>query len=438
MASRHVIVGSGIAGLAAAEAVRERLPDADVVMVSEESHDFYSRPGLAYLLRGDVPETQLRVRTPDDLQDLNLRRVTARVERLRCAEHELILGDGRRLAYDRLLLATGAVAVPPPFPGGDLAGVVKLDGLDDARRILKLAGRGKRAVVIGGGITALELVEGLRARGLAVDYFLRGNRYLSDVLDETESDIVLGRLRHEGVTVNLNTQAKQAVARRGRLAAVETQAGATVACDLLAVAIGVRPRADLARQAGLKVDRGIVVNQYLQTSAADVYAAGDVAEVFDPAAGRGTLDVLWPTALAQGRVAGANMAGASEAYAKSVPFNVTQLTGLKVTIIGAVGGGRNDDLVAITRGESEAWRQRPEAWVLRDRDDVNRIRLLVGERTLVGALVMGDQSWSRRLQRLVVAQADVTPVRPALLGGGPEALAQLARFYQQWEQSHPP
>src|SRR5262249_26288157 len=163
----------------------------------------------------------------------------------------------------------------------------------------------------------------------------------------TESDIVLGRLRHEGVTIHLNTQVKQAVARRGRLAGVETQAGATVACDLLAVAIGVRPRADLARQAGLKVDRGIVVNQYLQTSAADVYAAGDVAEVFDPAAGRGTLDVLWPTALAQGRVAGANMAGASEAYVKSIPFNVTQLTGLKVTIIGAVGGGQNDDLVAI-------------------------------------------------------------------------------------------
>ncbi|MBL8794539.1 MAG: FAD-dependent oxidoreductase, partial [Planctomycetia bacterium] len=139
MAQRFVIVGTGIAALAAAESLRRREPRAAITMIGEEAHPFYSRPGLAYLLRGDIPEKQLFLRTPADLAELNVQRVNAQVERLDCPRHELVLADGQRVGYDRLLLATGALASPPTMPGGDLAGVVKLDCLDDARHILKLA-----------------------------------------------------------------------------------------------------------------------------------------------------------------------------------------------------------------------------------------------------------------------------------------------------------
>lgn len=435
MPQHYAIVGSGIAGLAAAETLRTEEPHAVISLVSEEGHNFYSRPGLAYLLRGDIPEKQLFIRTRDDLRSLNVQRITARVEQLLGDRHELLLTGGRRVRFDRVLLATGALAVPPSFPGSDLAGVVTLDGLDDARHIIRLARRGKTAVVIGGGITALELAEGLNARGLRVHYFLRGTRYWSDVLDEAESQIVMERLRHEGVVIHTQTQIKQALGARGRLSGVETQAGDRIPCQVLAVAIGVRPRAELARQAGLKVGKGIVVDEFLETSLRDVYAAGDVAEVFDPRSGSATLDVLWPTALAQGKAVGANMAGNRHSYVKGVPFNVTMLSGLKVTIIGAVGGGRNEDLVTITRGESEAWRRLPSAWLISEQNDVNRVRLLLGERTLVGALVMGDQTWSRPLQRLIVGQVDITPIRPALLSDPRASLTQLAGFYAQWERA---
>jgi NAD(P)H-nitrite reductase large subunit len=431
----YVIVGSGIAALAAAEALRQRDQHAVITMISEEKHDFYSRPGLAYLLRGDIPEKQLRVRTRDDLRALKLNRVHARAVQLDCAKQELALADGRRLRYHRLLLATGALAVPPAFPGTNLVGVVKLDSLDDARHILKLARRARTAVVIGGGITALELAEGLNARGVRVHYFLRGDRYWSDVLDESESRVVLERLRHEGVTVHVQTQIMQALGARGQLTAVETQTGVNIPCQMLAVAIGVRPRTDLARQAGLTVEKGIVVNEYLESSVAGVFAAGDVAEVFDSTCGKGSLDVLWPTALAQGRIAGANMAGAGQRYAKSIPFNVTMLSGLKVTVIGAVGGGKNEDLVSITRGESEAWRQLPRAWVLSETDDVNRVRLLVGEQKIVGALVMGDQTWSSPLQRLILAGADISPIRAVLANNDGLSMMHLANFYQHWERA---
>jgi NAD(P)H-nitrite reductase large subunit len=193
---------------------------------------------------------------------------------------------------------------------------------------------------------------------------------------------------------------------------------------------------ELAKNAGLKVDKGIVVNHFLETERPGVFAAGDAAQV-----GTTPLDVLWPTALDQGRVAGANMAGAKVPYVKEVACNVTMLTGLKVTIIGNVGNKRKDgdaqedDLVSIVRGDSELWRQAAQAWVLSERDDVNRVRLFVGERTIVGALVMGDQTWSRPLQRLVGSRVDITPIRPQLLSDAPTALAHLANFYQQWQQT---
>ena len=435
--THYVIIGASIAGQSAAEAIRERDPAAAITLVSEESHGFYSRPGLAYLLRGDIPEKQLIARTADDWRKLNAHLLVARADQVQTDRHQVSLANGKILRYDRLLLATGSTAVPADFPGHDLAGVVKLDDLDDARRILKLAGRKKTAVVIGGGITALELVEGLRSRGAKVHYLLRGERYWANVLDEIESQLVADRLRDEGVVLHTHTQVKQAVGKRGQLAGVETEGGEKIGCHILAVAIGVRPRLELARSAGFQIERGIVVDEYLRTSAPDMYAAGDVAQVTDPRSGRSTLDVLWSTALAQGRAAGQNMAGAQVPYVKAVPMNVTQLAGMVTTIIGAVGSGRDADLVTISRGDSEAWRLLPQAWVVSDQHEVNRVRLLLDERRIVGAVVMGDQVWARPLHQLIAAQADITPIRAALLSEPAAALAHLKRFYQDWASARP-
>ena len=434
---RYVVIGSGIAGLAAAEAMRQRVPGAQITMFSDEPHPFYSRPGLAYLLRGDIPEKQLWIRRPEDLAALRLQRVHALVDTIDFLRREVVLLGGHRFRYDRLLIATGAQAVPPPFLPSPIPGTFKLDSLDDARSLLQSARRGETAIVVGGGITALEIAEGLLARKMNVHYFLRGDRYWSDVLDEVESQIVMGRLIHEGLNLHLNTQVKQLIVAKGQVAGVETQDGAMIPCQLLAAAIGVRPRLELAKKSGLAVDRGIIVNPQLQTSVADVYAAGDVAQIRESDGKLGSLDVLWPTALNQGRLAGENMTGAKRSFVKKTPFNVTQLAGLKVTIIGAVGDGKTKDLVAIARGDSESWRMGVQSWAVSERDDVNRVRLMVGETTIVGALVMGDQTWSQPLQRLISEQVDVTPIREALSKGSASALTRLAQFYQQWEQRQP-
>ncbi|HLA06674.1 MAG TPA: FAD-dependent oxidoreductase, partial [Anaerolineales bacterium] len=292
------------------------------------------------------------------------------------------------------------------------------------------ARRGKTAVVVGGGITALELVEGLVARGMVVHYLLRGDRYWSNVLDEQESRIVEGRLREEGVTLRYHAEVIEISGRNKKVNGVRLLDGQSMRCDLVAYAIGIRPRVNLAKEAGLAVDRGILVNEYLQTNDPDIYAAGDVAQAYDPASGRSVLDSLWGPARQQGITAGLNMAGRKTAYIKALPFNVTRLAGLTTTIIGKVGAGNKDeDLIGIARGDSETWRQLPNALVAQTDIDVNRLRLLVGEKTLLGAIVMGDQKLSFPLEKIISGNVDISPIRESLLAPHAKVGDILARFW---------
>lgn len=437
-ARMYAIVGSGAAGIAAAEAIRSQDPSGRIVLVCEEPEGYYSRPGLAYYLTGELPEAQLFPFSPADFARLQVERLTARAVALHLTARQVELAGGRRLDYDRLLLATGSRAVPSPVPGSAAAGVVKLDNLADARAILKLARRGRRAVVVGGGITALEIVEGLVHRGVKTHYFLRGARYWSNVLDETESQIVVQRLAAAGVQLHYHTELAEVLAdRRGRVTAVRTAAGQEIACDLLAAAIGVAPRHELGLSAGLAAERGLLVNEFMQTSDPYIYAAGDVAQVWDPLAGKSVLDTLWGLARQQGHTAGLNMAGRPTPYVRSVPFNVTRLAGLTTTIIGLVGRGPDGDLAGIARGDSETWRQLPGAFAAQDDFEVNRLRVLAGEQTLIGAVVMGDQTLSRPLQHLIANRVDIRPVRDRLLEPGVSPADVIADFWIAYRDRRP-
>jgi len=415
---RYVIVGSGAAGISAIETIRKLDPSGEITLISDEMHNYYSRPGLAYYLTGELAEEYLFPFSRNDFKNLKLCHLQARVVSINPDEHQVWLNTGKSLIYDRLLIAVGASAVGLNIPGDNLAGVVKLDNLDDARQIIRLARKARAAIVVGGGITALEIVEGLLARGVRTHFLLRGETYWSNVLDRVESGIVLHRLQEEGVKIHFNTEIEKILGNRGKVAGVQTRDGRRLACEILAYAIGVRPRIELAQASSLKTNRGILVDSRLCTSAADIFAAGDVAEVYDPLSGKSVIDSLWGPARDQGRIAGANMAGVAAHYSKPIPFNVTRLANLTTMIIGMVGKGMDKDLVGIARGDSETWRRLPEAIAAQSDFDVNRLRILVGQRNLLGAIVMGDQSLSKALQDLIVNQVDISAIRDRLLQAG--------------------
>jgi NAD(P)H-nitrite reductase large subunit len=267
-----------------------------------------------------------------------------------------------------------------------------------------------------------------------VDFFIRGERYWNRVLDEIESKIVQHRLKEEGVRVHLNTELARVLGRSGKVVGVETKDGRRFPTKMVGFAIGVRPRLGLAKASGIDFGRGIRVNPYLETSCPGIYAAGDVAEVYDPESGKWIVDSLWPVARHQGMVAGMNMAGKRQPYQRRSPMNVTRLTGVTTTIIGKVGTGEPEGDLSIVRGESQTWHQRPDAVVCQDQEDVNRLRVLVGEQKILGALLMGDQTLSRPLEELVAGEVDITPIRESITQPGADMSNIIMRYWHEWRK----
>jgi len=433
MARRHLLIGGGPGAIAAAEAIRSADAGAEIVLVSVDPHGYYSRPGLAYYLAKEIPEKALRPFSAKEFTSLGFTSLTDLAVGIDPAGHTVTLQDGGELAYDRLLIATGSTAVPARVAGTELDGVLKLDDLDDARDIIRRSATAKNAVVVGGGITALEIVEGLRAHGVHVDYFMRQDRYWRNVLSENESRVVEEELRTGDVRVHQFTELARIVGRDGRVVAAETGDGTQIPCDLVAVAIGVRPRIEFAKAAGLACERGILVDQYLRTSEDDIFASGDVAETANPVTGRRTLEVLWHSAVHKGRVAGLNMATEPvHAYEEGPSLNVTRLAGLNTTIIGAVGTGKDADLEGLSRGDSQTWSELGEAVLVEAHADGARIRLEIVERAVVGAVVMGEQTLSFPLQELIEARADISSIAPRLKAPGAPVAELIGSCWREW------
>lgn len=434
--AEYVIIGSGVAGIAAVEAIRTQDQLSELTLIGNEREGYYTRPGLAYYLNGELTETNLFPFSKHFYHEMHCHRQLGEVAAIVPSQRTIHLQDGSRKPYKRLLIATGASAARMDIPGIDVSGVVKLDSIVDARQIRKLARRGKRAIVIGGGITALEIVEGLVAHKVKTHYLLRGDRYWSNVLDETESRIVEHRLKEEGVNIHYQTSLERIYEKRGRIVGIRTNSGRDIKCDLLAYAIGIRPRVELAKSCGLDVDRGILVDENQQTSDPAIYAAGDVAQVYDPSTGNYVIDSLWGPAREQGWVAGLNMSGAENSYIRSTPFNVTRLADLTTTIIGTVGKGIDKDLPGIARGDSEVWRQLPNAIAVQSNFDVNRVRIILGEHSLLGSIIMGDQTLSQPLRELITHHVPIHDIREKLLEPNADLSQLIIDYWNNWKCSH--
>ncbi len=437
---QYVIIGSGVAGLSAIQAIRQQDSSGQILMISDDPYGYYSRPGIAYYLTGEVSDEFLFPFSEERFRELRFERLHDRVTRIVPHLHTLECQSGRRLNYDRLLIATGSTAARLNIPGADLKGILKLDSLEDANRILKLARKGQTAVVAGGGITALELVEALLKQKMRVHFFIHGAYFWHRVLEESEASIIEKRLENEGVQIYHNTDLVEFVGRRGKVESVVTQDGQRYKADLAGVAIGVRPTKSLAEASGIKVDRGILVDQWMRTSQADIFAAGDVAQIYDTASKKWVVESLWGPASDQGHHAGLNMAGVPSLYTRTPAINVTRLAGLTTAIIGTIGHeyGYEDELLSITHGESETWRDTLEAIVTRIDYDINRLRIMVGEKNLNGAVVMGEQSLTPILRDLISNQVDISPIRSALIAPGAPVSSLIVDFYNQLESRYAP
>jgi 3-phenylpropionate/trans-cinnamate dioxygenase ferredoxin reductase subunit len=308
-------VGASLAGGAAAATLREEGFEGRVLLVGEEMHPPYERPPLSKeYLRGEVSFESALVRPTDFYPEREIEtRLGARAVCVEPAERIVELQGGERLAYDKLLIATGARNRRPAIPGLDLEGVYDLRRVEDADRIRTEALPGRKAVVVGMGFIGSEVAASLRQLGVEVAVVAPGSVPLQRVLGEEVGGVLAGIHREHDVELHFGDSV-EAFEGSGRVERVATTSGLRIMCDFAVVGVGVEPAAELAAGAGIEVDNGIVVDQYCRTNLEGIYAAGDVANHYHPTFERRIRVEHWDNALKQGPAAARNMLGKDESY----------------------------------------------------------------------------------------------------------------------------
>jgi nitrite reductase (NADH) large subunit len=396
---KFVIIGSGVAGMTAAlDLSRREDADAEIHLYTEESYAYYYRPQVTNYLAG-IASLEKVVRRPVEwYAERGIRmHLEAPVAEIRPDEKVILLEEGRRVGYDKLLVATGSHPFIPPLEGTEKEGVFTLRTLADAVAIKEYAGQCERAVVIGGGLLGLESARGLQGMGLDVSVVELFPWLMPAQLDEMGGEILASFADQQGYEVRTGSSGK-AILGEGQVEGLLLSDGETLEAQMVIIAAGVRPNIQLAEDAGLEVNRGIIVNERMETNLPDIYAAGDNASF------RSVCWAIAPVAQAQARVAAANMVGEEAAYDPVTPSTSLKVMGIDVSSAGKSTVRDNEE------GFTEVRFADPDTFAYR--------KAVLRDDQLVGAIVMGDKGMAKRLIGKVEERAAVTAEEAeALLSG---------------------
>lgn len=335
---KYVIIGASAAGLAAAEAIRKADAQGTITVLTEEAYMPYSRPSISYYLKGKVKESDMALRKPNFYREKKIDIVKNTKATAIDTEKKVVKAGRKSYPYDKLCLCTGSKPFVPPMENvkGKTNALTFLD-LKAVKDVKAIANEKTRAVVIGAGLIGMKAAEGLVKICKSVDVVELSPRVLPSILDVKSAKQVKKHLENNGIRFHLENTVVRAASKGKQITAVTLKNGKKLPCDLLILAVGVRPQTELAEKAGLVVDRGIITDtETMQTSDPDIYAAGDCCVSVDMLDGSKKIIALWPNAVQQGNVAGAQMAGADITVGGTYSVNAIDFFGLRICTCGLI------------------------------------------------------------------------------------------------------
>jgi NAD(P)H-nitrite reductase large subunit len=332
---RYVIIGNGVAGVHAAETIRRFDLHGEITMISDEAFPPYCRPMISMVLEGAVAPEKLPIRAASFYDDLKITAVLGRRVAAVDVDRRAVSVDGASYPYDRLLIASGADPRRIRADGLELQNIFSMRTEAHVRQMLAALPAVRRALVLGGGLVGFKAAYGLLRRGVAVTLLIASGHPLSMQVDAEAGRLVADELKVHGLEVRVGVEAA-AFEGHGRVAGAQLSDGTRLPCDLVVVGKGVFPARGFVPKDKIKVDAGILVDEHMRTSAPGVFAAGDVAEAIDIARQVPWVNAIWPEAVAQGRIAGMNMAGHPAAYPGSLGRNVIRIFGMDLMSAGLV------------------------------------------------------------------------------------------------------
>lgn len=399
---QYVIIGNSAAGIAAVEAIRLRDKESKVIVISDEGYPAYCRCLISYFLSGEVKEDKLLYRPESFYKENNIELyLNKKVTRVDPKKSRVICEDKAVFNYDALLIATGS---SPKFPenikGIKKTGVYGFRTIKDAQVINGQAPVVKTACVLGGGLVGLKAAYALKKRGIEVKVIIKSGQVLSQILDKEAAGIVQKALEENGIELYFGQDVAEVIGD-GELKAVKLDSGKVFGCSLVIVGKGVEPNIALVKDTTIKFNEGIIAATKLETNIPNIYAAGDVCESFDLTIGRHTINALWPVAVRQGKIAGANMAGESINYEGSLGMNAIEFFGLPVVSLGVYRLKDTDAAVE-------------ELKLFNAKDNLYK-KFLIRDNLLIGALLAGNIKNSGIFLKLIREKINVSSLKDKLL-----------------------
>lgn len=370
-----VIIGNGVAGISAAEAIRNKSKDIEIVMYSDEKFYHYSRPRVIEYLSGKISSERLIIKNKEFYEQNNIKiNLNTKIKKIDVNLKKVICDSGDE-SFDRLIIAAGAKSFLPPVKGSDLSGVFTLRTIEDAEKIIEFARGKKSAVVIGGGLLGIEAAMSIFNLGLSVTVVEVFERLLPRQLDKDGAVILQKMIEAKGLKFLLSKQTEKIESKDEKLEVIFKD-GEKIITDLILFSAGIRSNLEIVKETGIEIDKGIKINENMQTSVKDIYAAGDIAEF------NGVVYGIWPAAKEQGWAAGLNASGEDIKYKGSILSTKLKITGIELASIGDIEKKEKTEIFTKT-GEG-----------------IYK-RLFIENKIITGAILLGDTKEYQKIQEII-------------------------------------